>query len=232
MKIIKVKDYNELSRRASEIIINEVLEKPNITIGFATGKSPLGTYENLVREYVRGRVDFSKIKTFNLDEYYLLKKNDKKSYRHYMFKNIFDKINVERDNINLLNGTLKDFKKECQDYEEKIRRNPIDLQILGIGVNGHIGFNEPGSEKNSRTRLVNLAPETIRKNKYLDKALTMGISTIMKSKKIILLASGRNKARAVFGLVKGKMDKNLPASFLKKNKNLVVILDREAGSLL
>ena len=106
------------------------------------------------------------------------------------------------------------------------------MQILGIGVNGHVGFNEPGSEKNSRTRLVNLAPETIRRNKYLDKALTMGISTIIKSKKIILLASGRNKARAVLGLVKGKIDKDLPASFLKKNKNLVVILDREAGSLL
>jgi glucosamine-6-phosphate deaminase len=232
MKIIKVKDYNKLSRRASEIIINGVLEKPNITIGFATGKSPLGTYENLVREYVKGRVDFSKIKTFNLDEYYLLKKNDKKSYRHYMFKNLFDKINVEGDNINLLNGTLKDFKKECQDYEEKIRRNPIDLQILGIGVNGHIGFNEPGSEKNSRTRLVNLSQETIKRNKYLDKALTMGISTIIKSKKIILLASGRNKARAVFGLVKGKIDKNIPASFLRENKNLVVIVDRKAGSLL
>ena len=232
MNIIKVKDYNELSERASEIIINEILKKPNITIGFATGKTPLGIYMDLVREYKKGKVDFSKIKTFNLDEYYPLKNNDKKSYRHYMFKNLFDKINVKKENINLLNGNSNNFKKECEDYENKIKRNPIDLQILGIGVNGHIGFNEPGSIIGSKTRLVNLAPETISRNKYKKEALTVGISTIIKSKKIILLASGKEKARAILGLVKGKKNKNIPASFLRKNKNLIVIIDREAGSLL
>lgn len=225
MNIIQVKDYNELSERASEIIINEILKKHNITIGFATGKTPLGTYKNLIREYKKGNVDFSKIKTFNLDEYYPSKKNDKKSYRHYMFKNLFDKINVKKENINLLNGNSKNFKKECRDYEDKIKRNPIDLQILGIGVNGHVGFNEPVSLVNSKTRLVELTH-------IRGKALTMGISTIIKSKKIILLASGKKKAKAVFGLVKGKIDKNLPASFLRKNKNLIIIIDREASSLL
>jgi glucosamine-6-phosphate deaminase len=139
---------------------------------------------------------------------------------------------VKKENVNLLNGTTKNFKKECEDYENKIKRNPIDLQIVGIGVNGHIGFNEPGSTEVSKTRLVNLAPETIKRNKYLGKALTMGIATILKSKKIILLASGKDKARAVRDFIIGEVDKNIPASFLKKNKNLVVIIDKEAGSLL
>jgi glucosamine-6-phosphate deaminase len=232
MKLIKVRNYNELSEKASRIIIKEVSKKPNLTIGFATGKTPLGTYKNLVKAYRKNNIDFSKIKTFNLDEYYPLKKNDKKSYRYYMFKNLFGKINVKKENINLLNGTLKDFKKECKSYENKIKKTPIDIQILGIGINGHIGFNEPGSSFNSKTRLIDLAPETLKENKYLKKALTMGISTIVKSKKIILLASGKKKAKAILELVKGKINKNLPASFLKKNKNFLVIIDKKAGSLL
>jgi glucosamine-6-phosphate deaminase len=232
MKIIKVKDYNELSDVASKIIIEEITKKPNLVIGLPTGKSPLGTYKNLISEYKKGKVDFSNIRTFNLDEYYPIKKNDKKSYRHYMFKNLFDKINVKKENINLLDGTAKNFKKECEDYENKIRKNTIDLQIVGIGINGHIGFNEPGSLENSKTRLVALSLETIKRNKYLRKALTIGISTILKSNKIILLASGKEKARAVQGLIKGQIDKNIPASFLRKNKNLTVIIDIEAGSLL
>jgi len=232
MKIIRTKNYKELSEKASKIIINEILKKPNLVIGFAAGKTPLGTYKNLIKAYRTDNVDFSKIKTFNLDEYYLLRKQDKKSYRSYMFRNLFDKINVGQENIHLLNGASKDFRKECKDYENKIKKTPIDIQILGIGVNGHIGFNEPGSNLNSKTRLVDLAPETLKENKYLKKALTMGISTIIKSKKIILLASGKKKAKAVLGLIKGKISKNLPASFLRKNKNLLVIIDEEAGSLL
>jgi glucosamine-6-phosphate deaminase len=232
MKIIKVKDYKELSNMVSEIIIKEIRKKPNLTIGFATGKSPLGAYKNLIREHKKGKVDFSRIKTFNLDEYYPINADDKKSYRAYMFNNIFNKINIKKDNINLLDGTAKNFKKECEDYEDKIKKNPIDLQIVGIGVNGHIGFNEPGSTIVSRTRLVDLASETIKRNKYLGKALTMGISTILKSKRIILLASGKEKARAVRDFIIGDIDKNIPASFLRKSKNLIVIIDKEAGSLL
>lgn len=225
MKIIKVKDYKELSDNASKIIIHEILRKPNITIGFAAGKTPIGTYKNLAKEYKKRRVDFSKIKTFNLDEYYPLKKQDKESYHYFMFKNLFNKINVKKENINLLDGTSKNFKKVCRDYEDKIKKNPIDIQILGIGVNGHIGFNEPGTNFSSRTRLVQLTH-------VRGKALTMGISTIMKSKKIILLASGKEKAEAILGLIKGEINKNLPASFLRKNKNVFVIIDAEAGSLL
>jgi glucosamine-6-phosphate deaminase len=225
MKIIKVKNYNELSEKASEIIIKEILKKPNLTIGFATGKTPLGLYKNLVREHKKGKVDFSRIRAFNLDEYYPIKKKNKKSYYYYMFFNLFNKINIKKENINLLDGETKNFKKECKDYENKIRKNPIDMQILGIGVNGHIGFNEPGSEFKSKTRLVKLTH-------IKGKGLTMGISTILKSKKIILLASGKKKAKAIRGLIKGKMNKNLPASFLRKHKNIFVIIDGKAGSLL
>jgi len=232
MKIIKTKDYKELSKKVSKIIIDEILRNPSLTIGFATGKTPLGMYRNLIKEYRKNRVDFSKIKSFNLDEYYPLKKNDKKSYRYYMFKNLFNQINIKKENINLLNGYSKNFKKECKDYENKIKKNPIDIQILGIGVNGHIGFNEPGSDFNSKTRLVNLNPETLRGKEIPKKALTMGISTILKSKKIVLLASGNKKAKAILGLVRGEINKNCPASFLRKHKNVLVIIDERAGSLL
>jgi glucosamine-6-phosphate deaminase len=232
MKLIKVKNYRELSKKAFDIVIKEISRKPSLVIGFPTGKTPIGLYKNLIKAYKNKEVDFSKIKVFNLDEYYPVKDNDKKSYRHYMFKRLFNKINVKKENINLLNGNTKNPEKECRDYENKIKKNPIDIQILGIGVNGHIGFNEPGSGFNSKTRLVNLAPETIKRNKYLDKGITIGISTIMNSKKILLLASGKNKAKAVLGLVKGKISEDLPASFLRKHKNLIVIIDKKAGSLL
>lgn len=232
MNIIKVRNYEELSKITSEIIISEILNNPNFILGLPTGKSPLGTYKNLIKAYKQKKVSFSEIITFNLDEYYPVKNNDKKSYRYYMFKNLFSKINVKKENIHLLNGNAKNPEKECKDYEEKIKKNPIDLQILGIGVNGHIGFNEPGSLINSKTRLVNLAPETVKRNGYLHKGLSMGISTILKSKKILLIASGKDKANAVKELMKGKISKDLPASFLKKHKNLVVIIDKDAGYLL
>jgi len=232
MRLIKVKNYNELSEKASKIIINEISKKPNLTIGFATGKTPIGLYKKLTEVYKKGKIDFSGIKSFNLDECYPIKQKDKRSYSYYMFKNLFNKINIKKENINLLNGGANNFKKECRDYENKIRKNPIDIQILGLGMNGHIGFNEPGSSFNSKTRLVNLDKETIKEKKVSKKALTVGISTIMKSKKIILLASGKNKAKAVWGLVKGKIDKNCPVSFLKRHKNIFVIIDGKASSLL
>jgi len=225
MKLIRVKDYEELSRKAAEIVINQIKLKPNSTIGFATGKTPLGLYKNLVNAYKKKKIDFSKIKAFSLDEFYPIKRTSKKSYSYYLFSKLFNKINVKKENINLLNGEAKNFKKECKEYEEKIRKNPIDLQILGIGENGHIGFNEPGSDFNSKTRLVELTH-------IRGKGLTIGISTIMKSKKIILLASGRKKAKAILSLIKGKIDKNCPASFLRKHKNFIVIIDEKAGSSL
>lgn len=233
MKLVRVKNYREMSEKASEIVISEIKKKPNLVLGFASGKTPKGAYKRLVKAYRRGEVDFSKVRAFNLDEYYPVKNNDKRSFYYYMHKNLFNKINIKKENINLLNGEIKNPGKECQNYESKIKKNPVDLQILGIGVNGHIAFNEPGSLKESKTRLVKLTPETIKNNKIknIKKALTMGIATIMKADKILLLASGKRKAEAVRCLIRCKPNKCCPASFLKRHKNLIVIVDNDAGSL-
>jgi len=224
MKLIKVKNYKEMSEKAAEIVINEIKKKPALVLGFATGKTPLGLYKNLAGACKKRKIDFSKARAFSLDEYYPINKKNKKSFYYYLHKNLFDKINIKKQNINLLNGEAKNWKKECMDYENKIRENPIDLQILGVGANGHIGFNEPGSLKQSKTRIVELKHKAIRKQ-----ALTIGISTIMKAKKLILLASGRKKAEAVKHLIKDKENKYWPVSFLKKHKNLIVIADKDSG---
>jgi glucosamine-6-phosphate deaminase len=238
MKIIKTKNYNELSKTACEILIKEIEKKPNLVIGFATGKTPLGLYKELVKEYKNKKIDFSRIKTFNLDEYYPIKITDKNSYHYYMFKNLFNKINIKKSNINFLNGETKNPKKECLNYEQKIKRNPIDIQILGVGVNGHIGFDEPGSNFNSKTRLIDLSSSTLKRNSRFfnkksqmpRKALTMGINTIMNSKKIILLASGKEKKQAIKHLIRGKIDEKWPVSILKNHKNLIAILDKSVLS--
>jgi glucosamine-6-phosphate deaminase len=226
MQILRVKNYKELSEKSSEILINQISKKTNSIIGLATGKTPLGMYRNLVNKYKKGEINLSKIKIFNLDEFYPIK-NNKKSYSSYLYKNFFNKTNIKKRNIILLNGKTKDPSKECLSYEKKIRKNKVDLMILGVGENGHIAFNEPGSLKNTKTRLVDLKHKAVGK-----KALTIGISTIMNSKKILLLAFGKKKAKAIKKLVKGKPNKNCPVSFLKKHKNLIVIIDKKAGSLL
>jgi len=234
MKLIKVRNYKKMSEKAAGIIISEIKKKPHIVLGLATGKTPLGLYRLLVKAYKKKKIDFSKIKAFALDEYYSIDKNNKNSFYYYLHKNLFDKINIKNRNINLLNEEAKNPAAECNNYERKIKKNKIDLQILGIGVNGHIAFNEPGSLKESKTRLVELTPETIKNNKIknIEKGLTIGISTIMRSEKLLLLASGKKKAEAIKCLVKCKPNKCCPASFLRKHKNLIVIVDREAGCLI
>jgi len=226
MKLIKVKNYSELSKKAADILIEEIKKKPNLVIGFATGKTPSGLYKELIRTYKKKEISFSKVKSFNLDEYYVIKKTNKNSFYYYMFKNLFNKINIKKNNINFLDGETNNPKQECLKYENKIKKNPIDIQILGVGVNGHIGFNEPSSEFNSKTRLVELSNNTKKRNKINEKALTMGIKTIISAKKIILLASGKDKAEAIKQLIKGKIDKKWPVSFLKKHRNLIVVVDK------
>ncbi len=225
MKLINVKNHVELSKVASEIIIDEINKKPNLTMGFATGKTPKKTYKNLIKAYKLGRVDFSRVSAFNLDEFYPIKKSNSKSNYQYMFKTFFNHININKNNIHLLNGETKNIRKECEDYEKNLKKYKIDLQILGIGENGHIGFNEPGSSGDSITRLVDLKHTK-------GKALTVGVSSIMRSKKIILLASGRKKAKAIQCLVKGKVGSSCPASFLRNHKNTVIIFDNKAGYLI
>lgn len=225
MKIIEVNNYKELSRIASDIIVEEINKKPTSVISFATGKTPKKTYINLVKAYKNKKVDFSKITSLDVDEFYPIKRGSIKSYYHYLFVNLLGKVNVNKKNIFLLDGSTKNPEKECTEYEKKIKENPIDLQILGIGENGHIGFNEPGSSRNSKTRVVGLTH-------IKGTGITLGIGTIMKAKKVILLASGKKKAKAIYGLVKGKITEEVPASFLREHKDFILIIDKKAGSLL
>ncbi|MBZ9572683.1 glucosamine-6-phosphate deaminase [Patescibacteria group bacterium] len=240
MKIIITKNYSELSKKAAEIIINEIVANPKLVMGFATGSTPLGLYKELVRADREGKIDFSGLATFNLDEYYPIKKSDKQSYYYFMFDNLFNKVKINKNKINVLNGEAKDPQKECRLYEDKLQKNKIDIQILGIGANGHIGFNEPGSSFSSKTRLVDLREQTIKENSRFfarvedvpKKALTMGIANIMKAKKIMLLASGIKKAKAVKRMIEGQVNESCPASVLQKHPDAIVILDKGAASLL
>jgi glucosamine-6-phosphate deaminase len=240
MQIIKTQNYEELSKKAAEIIISEVQKNPFISICFATGETSIGIYRELIKAYEAGKVDFSEITTHNLDEYYPIKKTNKNSYYYFMLENLFNHINVKRKNINFLDGNSVNPRTNCENYEKDIKENPIDLLILGIGINGHIAFNEPGSSFDSKTRLVNLFQETIKSNSRFFNdinevpklGLTMGISTIMSAKKIIMLAAGANKKVAVKSMIDSQVNEDCPASFLQKHKDVVVIVDKDAGSLL
>jgi len=239
MIIIITKDYNELSKRAADIISIEANKKPDMKLGLATGSTPIGMYKELIKLYQEKKIDFSNVEAFMLDEYYPIKKSDKNSY-YYTNQKFLNKVNIKKSNLKILDGETKNSDKFCKEYDKKIRKDPFDLQILGVGVNGHIGFNEPGSSNNSKTRVIKLSENTRAVNSRFFKninnvpknALTIGIGTIMKSKKIILLANGKNKAIAIKHLTEGKIDKNWPISFLRNHKNLVVILDKEAARLI
>jgi glucosamine-6-phosphate deaminase len=240
MLIIVTKDYKEMSKRAAELIVDEINNKPNLHLGLPTGETPIGMYKKLVRAYKNKKVNYSKIKCFNLDEYYPIKRTNKHSYHYFMSDIFFRHVNVKKSNIHILDSESKTPIKDCIEYERKLRENPLDIQILGVGINGHIAFNEPGSSLKSRTRLVDLSPSTVERNSRFfkdindvpKKGLTMGVGTIMDAKKLVLLASGKNKAVAIKHLVSGKVGDKWPVSFLRKHKNLVVILDKEAAKLI
>jgi glucosamine-6-phosphate deaminase len=240
MVIIKVKDYEELSRKAAILVLNEILLDPYLTIGFATGSTPLGLYNELIKAHKEMRINFSEMSTFNLDEYYPINKEDPHSYYQFMFENLFNHINIDQSKLHFLDGTTINPRKECELYESMIKSKSIDVQILGIGANGHIGFNEPGSHFNSTTRLVDLSEKTITDNARFfndihevpTQALSMGISTIMEAKKIILLASGKNKAEAVKWLIEGTIDETCPATVIQRHPNAILIVDEDAASLL
>lgn len=233
MKIIKVENYKEMSEKAYEILKKEILKKPNSVIVFPAGKTPLGLYQLLVKAYEKKEIDFSKIRTFQLDEYFPIEKKDKRSFYSNLSKNLFKKINILIPNMNFFDSKTKNPEKECRDYEKKLKNNPIDITILGIGVNGHIGFNEPGSKLNSKIGVVKLKQETINRNSNLfgkvpEKAFTMGIKNVLSSKKIIILASGKEKAEAVKHFINEEVSEEWPASFLRKHKNLISIIDKNA----
>src|SRR5690554_542961 len=239
MKVIKVKDYQELSQYASKIIIDLIKEKPNATLGLATGSSPLGLYENLIESYKKGEISFKDVKTFNLDEYIGLPKTHKESYYSFMHRNLFDHIDIRKENINLPN-TEEDIEKEVKRYNDSFNQATIDLQLLGIGSNGHIGFNEPGTPFDKETSVTKLAENTREDNKrFFDSmdevpeyAITIGIKNILQAKKILLIANGKNKADAINKLVNGEVTEAFPASALKNHPDVTIVIDEEAAELI
>ena len=241
MEVIIAKDYESLSKQAAIVLASQVISQPGSVLGLATGSTPVGTYKNLVAFYKEGIVDFSRTTVFNLDEYYGVAPENPCSYRWFMEDNLFKHINIRRENTHIPNGLAGDTDAECREYEEKIRQaGGIDLQLLGIGGNGHIGFNEPGDKFESQTRLVELDPGTIAANSRFfasadevpRKAISMGIKTIMAARRIILLASGAGKAKAVYEMVRGPVTPEHPASVLQLHPQVLVLVDEEAASLL
>ena len=241
MIIIKTKNYEELSKKAADIIGSLVVLKPDAVLGLATGSTPVGAYKELIKGYEEGRYDFSNIKSVNLDEYKGLSGDHDQSYRYFMNTNLFDHVNIDKANTNVPAGLVDDGEAECERYNQLIKElGGIDLQLLGIGGNAHIGFNEPCDEFVKGTHLVTLEEDTREANaRFFDsidqvprKALTMGLGGIMKSKKIIVIASGESKAEAVKAMVSGKISTNMPASMLQMHRDVTVIIDEAAAKLL
>ena len=241
MKIIKTKDYADMSRKAANIIAAQVIMKPDCVLGLATGSTPIGTYKELIKAYENGDLDFSLVKTANLDEYRGLEKSNDQSYDYFMKDNLFNHININFDNLNIPNGEKPDAEEECKRYEEVVKAlGGQDLQLLGMGHNGHIGFNEPADEFPKETHCVDLQESTIQANKrFFEKvedvptqAYTMGIGTIMQAKKILVVASGADKAEIVKKAFFGPITPQVPASILQLHPDVTVVVDEAAGSLI
>ena len=240
MKIIKAKDYNDLSRKAANIISAQIINKPNCVLGLATGSTPVGTYKQLVEWYNKGDLDFSEVSTVNLDEYKGLDHDNDQSYYYFMMNNLFKHVNIDLSRTHVPDGTEPDSEKACADYEEIVRSyGGIDLQLLGLGHNGHIGFNEPSDTFAKVTHCVDLTESTIKANaRFFEKiedvptqAYTMGIGTIFKAKRILLIASGKDKAEIVKKAFCGPIDPQVPASILQLHPDVTVVLDEDAASL-
>ncbi|MGM0409417.1 MAG: glucosamine-6-phosphate deaminase [Bacillota bacterium] len=241
MRVIIEKDYNAMSKKAALLLASQVRLKENSVLGLATGSTPLGMYDELIEMYNKDEIDFSKVKTFNLDEYCNLSPKNPQSYHYYMQDNFFNHINIPEDNINLLDGLTDDIKRECIEYDMRIERaGGIDLQVLGIGANGHIGFNEPAEKLNVKTHQVELSEETIKANsRFFDseeevprRAITVGIATILKAKRIVLLASGKNKAYALKETVSGHISTQVPSTLLQTHPEVTIIIDEAAAELI
>ncbi len=240
MKVIITENYEEMSKKAAEIIIDIVKNNPNAVLGLATGSSPIGTYQNLAKDHRENGTSYQGVTTVNLDEYVGLTADHDQSYAYFMRHNLFDHIDVDLKNTNLPCGSAKDLKKECDRYNALLEKYQQDVQVLGLGSNGHIAFNEPGTPFDSVTHLVGLTENTIKDNSRLfasidevpRQALSMGIKNIMNAKSIIVVANGKNKAAAVKGMVKGEITPALPASVLQLHPFVTLICDKEAASEL
>ena len=237
MKIYKAKDYKDMSRKAANIISAQVIMKPNCVLGLATGSTPIGTYDQMVEWYSKGDLDFSEVTTVNLDEYKGLPRTNDQSYYYFMHQHLFDRVNIDPDRTNVPNGMEPDAEKECGRYEELIRSlGGVDLQLLGLGHNGHIGFNEPGEAFEKETHCVDLTESTIEANKRFfasaddvpKQAYTMGIKTIMQAKKILIVVNGENKADIVERAFFGPVTPEVPASILQLHNDVTLVGDEAA----
>ena len=240
MRIYEVKNYEELSRKAADMIAAQIILKPDCVLGLATGSTPVGAYRELIKKYENGELDFSQVSSVNLDEYKGLSGENDQSYRYFMNHNLFDHVNIDKTLTHVPNGLEPDADKACADYNTLIgSMGGIDLQLLGIGGNGHIGFNEPCEEFICDTHCVSLAQSTIEANaRFFDSidevpkfAYTMGIRNIMSAKKVLLLASGKNKAQAVYDSCFRPVTPHVPASVLQLHPDTVIIADSDALSL-
>jgi len=241
MLVIIKSNFDEMSKEAAKIVAQRIRKKPNLVLGLATGSTPLGLYKELIRMHQNEGLDFSKITTFNLDEYVGLPPSHDQSYHYFMHENFFKHININPRYIYVPQGMSEDIDGFCEWYEEEIRKSGgIDIQVLGIGGNGHIAFNEPGSSLGSRTRIKTLTDKTIQDNsrffetieKVPHYAITMGIGTIMDAKELLVLANGKNKADAVKAAIEGSITAMCPASITQMHRKATFIIDDDAGSKL
>ena len=241
MKIIKVKDYEELSEKACEFLAEQLADPSVNVVGLATGGTPLGVYKKMVELYNNEKISFQHIHTLNLDEYVGLPQWDFNSYHQYMCRHLFNHIDIPFEQTHIPSGVAANLEEECRQYEKLIRDlGGVDIQLLGIGSNGHIGFNEPGTPFDTKTHIVDLTPSTREVNaRYFDeegqvphRAITMGINTIMQSKKVLLIASGLSKAKALKQLIQGEEDEQIPATILQNHHDLTIIADENALNLV
>lgn len=237
MRVIICDNYEQMSKEAAKIIAAQVFMKPDCVLGLATGSTPVGAYKELIEMYKKSEIDFKDVTTFNLDEYYPIKRSNDQSYYYFMHDNLFNHINVPEEKIHVLNGEVADPEKECKDYDKHIEEHGgIDLQLLGIGRNGHIAFNEPDTDLVSGTHVTALTEDTIDANArfFADikdvptKSLTMGMASIMRSRKILILINGKGKSAALKKLLSGEISTVCPATMLNMHNDVIVICDKEA----
>ena len=240
MKILRAKDYADMSRKAANIISAQVILKPDCVLGLATGSTPIGTYQQLIKWYEKGDLDFSQVSTYNLDEYRGLTHDDPQSYHYFMRENLFDHVNIDQANTHVPDGSNPDADTACAEYDTIVAAAGYpDLQLLGIGNNGHIGFNEPDDHFSKGTHCVDLTESTIQANSRLfdriedvpRQAYTMGTQTIMSARAILVIANGEAKAQAVYDMCYGPITPSCPASILQLHPNVVVVADEAALAL-
>jgi glucosamine-6-phosphate deaminase len=241
MRVIVEPDFNSVSRKAAQFVGALVRRRPTCVLGLATGGTPLGLYAELIRMHREDGLDFSRVSTFNLDEYVGLDPTHPQSYRYFMQENLFQHINIDPRNTHVPDGRALDFEAHCEHYEKLIRESRgIDLQVLGIGSDGHIAFNEPGSSLGSRTRLKTLTAETVRDNaRFFGSAeavprlaVTMGVGTILESRQCLLLACGKHKAQAIRDTIEGPVTAQVTASAFQLHRDVIAVIDEDAAQLL